>query len=105
MTKQLYIIDYECAHWCGGSSNVVVWAEDEDHAQLLAEDHMEEAMRELFSDEYNESWDEEDESGDYDNECAYTVNSVETLGPGHDNWEFYLDPGQSSFYPVIGEPE
>lgn len=109
MTKQLYIIDYECAHqcahWCGGSSNVVVWAEDEDHALSLAESHMEEEMRELFSDEYNDVYDEELEEGDYDQEYDYIVNSVEAFGPGHDQWNFYLDPGQSIYYPVVGEPE
>ena len=105
MTKQLFIIDYECAHWCGGSSNVVVWAEDEEHAKFLAEYHMEDAMRDLFSDEYNDVYDEELDAGDYDNESAVTVNSVEAFGPGHDNWEFYLDAGQSEFYPVIGEPD
>jgi hypothetical protein len=95
MKKQLFLIDYECAHWCGGSSNVVVWAENEDHAELLAEVHMEENMRELFCDEYAEDGP--------DDESAVTINSVEPFGPGHEQWVFFLDPTQNQFYPVIGE--
>lgn len=97
MTKQLFIIEYEFAHWCGGSSNVVVWAEDADDAVILAEVHMEENMRELF-------WDEYAEDGP-DDESAFTVNSVEPFGPGHEQWGFFLDPTQDQFYPVIGEAE
>lgn len=97
MTKQLYLIDYECAHWCGGQSNVVVWAEDEDDAREVASYHMEEEMRELFSDEY------EDE--EHDDESSVSVNSVEEFGPAHDEWRFFLDPSQSQFYPIIGEPD
>lgn len=103
MTKQLYLIDYESAHWCGGSSNVVVWAENKNHASELAEVHMEEDMRELFSGEYALT---EDEEGDwYTEESAVSVNSVEEFGPTHDEWQFFLDPSQSQFYPVIGEPD
>lgn len=97
MTKQLYLIDYECAHWCGGSSNVVVWAENKNHARELAEVHMEEDMRELFSGEY------EDEK--HDDESAVSVNSVEEFGSIHDEWQFFLDPSQLQFYPIIGEPD
>lgn len=105
MTKQLYIIDYECAHWCGGQSNVVVWAENADHALLLAEFHMEEDMRELFSDEYNDEYDEENECGMYDEESAVTVNSIEVFNEDHEQWKFFCDPSQEGFYPVIGEPD
>jgi hypothetical protein len=95
MTKQLFIIEYESAHWCGGQSNVVVWAEDEAHAEILAEAHMEETMRELFSDEYEEEG--------LDDESAVTINSVEPFCLGHEQWVFFLDPSQDQFYPVIGE--
>jgi len=100
--KKLYLIDYECAHWCGGQSNVVVWAESADHASEVAEVHMEEEMRELFSGEYDS---EEEDGGLYDDESAVSVNSVEEFGPSHDEWGFYQDPTQSQFYPVIGEPD
>ena len=54
MTKQLYIIDYDNAHWCGGNLNVVVWARDEDHAVEVAEWFMDEQQRELFLAEFEE---------------------------------------------------
>lgn len=103
MTKQLFIIDYECAHWCGGPSNVVVWAEDADDAREVASYHMEEEMRELFSDEYRDECDEED--CEHSDESAVTINSVEEFGPDHEEWQFFLDPSQSQFYPIIGEPD
>lgn len=100
MTKQLYLIDYENAQWCGGQLNVVVWAQDADEAALLAEDHMTEVQRQLFADEYEDYAEEYGE----DDESPVSVNSVEPFGPKHEQWEFYLDPSQAEFYPVVGEP-
>lgn len=42
MQKQLWVIDYECAHWCGGQSHCLVWAEDEDVARDEADVFMDE---------------------------------------------------------------
>ena len=84
---------------------MVVWAENADHAVLLAEYHMEEAMRELFSDEYNDDYDEENERGMYDDESAVTVNSIEVFDENHECWKFFCDPSQAEFYPVIGDPQ
>jgi hypothetical protein len=100
LMKKLYLIDYENAHWCGGQLNVVVWAHDEEDAIVEAEYHMEEEQRELFSDEYN---DEEDK--EYADDQAYTVNSVEPFDENHEQWKFYQDSSQSSFYPVVGSPD
>ena len=100
-TKQLYLIEYDCAHWAGASDYVVVWAYSPSHAEVLAESHMEEHMRELYADEYND----DEEEGNFDDECAYMVQSVEEFGPEHEAWKWYQDPGQAEFYPVIGEPE
>jgi hypothetical protein len=97
--KKLFLIDYENAHWCGGQLNVCVWAESGDEAVLLAEDHMADEQRELYSDEYMEA--EDDWMAD---ECPYTVNRVEEFGPSHEEWKFYMDPTQrNEFYPTIGE--
>lgn len=97
--KKLFLIYYESAHWCGAGNHVVVWATSVPHAEYLAEDHMEEDMRELYSDEYT------DEDGLYDDESAVSVITCEEFGPEHENWKFFQDPSQSSFYPVIGEPK
>lgn len=94
--KQLYIIEYESLHWCGGKSNVVVYASDEDDATELAEEHMDLEMRDLFLTEYEEQPELEDEP-------AYSVNSVEEFNPEHDQWKFFIDETQRiSFYPIIG---
>jgi hypothetical protein len=97
--KNLYLIDYENAHWCGGQLYVVVSAPSAEHAECLAADWMEETQRELFVDEYGD----EEECQDFAEEVAYIVNSVELLNEEHEHWQWYKDPSQSSFYPVINE--
>lgn len=103
MNKKLWLIDYENAHWCGGQLNVVVWAETADEALYLAEGHMEDEQRELFSDHAEEQC-EEDEDDSILMESFVSVNSVVEFNEDHDEWKFFQMPGQSSFYPVIGEP-
>lgn len=100
MTKQLFLIEYESSQWCGGKSYVVVWATDDFMAEDAAQDHMDEEMRALFADEYD------DEGQDADDSAPSTVNSVEPFGPEHEAWVWYQDPEQrAAFYPTIGEPQ
>jgi hypothetical protein len=82
----------------------VVWAENADEARLEASVFMEDSMRELFSDEYSDEFDDETETGFYDDEQAYTVNWCEPLTHEHEHWEYYVNPTQADFYPVIGSP-
>lgn len=98
MTKQLFIIDYESSQWCGGQSHCVVWATDADDAVDQASVYMEEEMRELFSDEY-----EDDEEECDSMECAYSVNSVEILDEKNEHWEFFQHETQAQFYPIVNE--
>lgn len=105
MNKQLYIIEYESAHFCGGESHCVVWAVNADDAQLEAGLHMEESMRELFRDEYNDEFEDSEEYGLYDDESAYVINWCEPLTVQHPHWVYYTNPTQQDFYPVIGTPE
>lgn len=96
--KKRYLIDYENAHWCGGQLNVVVYADSEDEARDIAEQHMIEAQLELFSSEY-------EEEPDAAEECPYVINSIEEFDENHDDWQFYQDPvQQANFYPEVGEP-
>ncbi len=95
-----WLINYDCAHWCGGDSKCVVEAETEDEAVILAEDFMNTEMRELFSDEYNDQSDE-DSYEDFSDEQAYNVISVEPFDEAHEEWVFYKDSEQSQFYPEI----
>lgn len=108
MTKQLYLIEYENAHWCGGSLNVVVWAIDEDNARDVAEQHMQQEQYELFMDQYDDvdgEFDGDQDAADEASACAFVVNSVEEFDENHDQWEFFKDETQESFYPVIGTPD
>jgi hypothetical protein len=94
--QELYIIEYDNAHWCGGTLHCVVWAEDETEAEDLASGFMEESQRELYSDHY-------DVSDEYDNESAFSVTSVQLL-QGSEYEEFYADPVQrANFYPLVNQ--
>lgn len=90
-----YLIDYENAHWCGGQLYVVVNAKDAVEAEEKAEMHMEECQRELFGDEYMEA------EGEFDDESAVSVNSVEEFNVNHEYRRFYKDTSQAKFYPEI----
>ncbi len=97
--KQLYVIEYENAHWCGGQLHCVVWADSEDQAQDIAGYFMDETQYDLFSDHY-----EDDPDAD-DGGCYSTVNSVELLEDS-DIKEFYADPEQrAAFYPCVNEED
>jgi hypothetical protein len=92
--KNLYIIEYENAHWCGGGLNICVYAEDETNAVELAEEYMEESQRELFYDEFSEE-------PELDEEQSYTINSVSILDESNEHWIYYNDPSQAVFYPIV----
>ncbi len=95
MQKQLYVIEYESAHWCGGQSHCVAWANSDHEAEDEAASFMESHMRELFSDGH------EDEDFDGDGDPAYSVIRVELLA-GSEDEEFYNMPDQrSNFYPCV----
>lgn len=95
MEKQLYVIEYESSQWCGGGLYCVAWATSEEEAVLEADVWMEESERELFSDEYA------DDEGCNDEECAYTVNSVQLMA-GSEFEEYYNMPDQrAEFYPCV----
>lgn len=93
-----FLIEYENAHWCGASGTYcVVNAKDADEAVIIASDHMEQEMRDLFSSEYED----EDEGWQYDDESAVSVTNVEEFDDTHEAWNWYLDPVQSQFYPEV----
>lgn len=93
--KQIYIIDYESSQWCGGGLHCLVMADSEDHAEMIADNFMEDTQRELFGDHY----DAEDSDGN-EEDCAYTVNSTELLA-GSEHEKYAADPSQESFYPKV----
>ncbi len=93
MEKQLYIIEYDNSRWCGGTLHCVAWATSTDDAEDEASNFMDSSQYELFSDSYEEEENEE--------ECYYTVNSVELL-IGSEYEQYYNDPQQRhAFYPCV----
>ena len=94
MTK--YVITYECAHWCGGESQVVVNAESEQGALEKAGLHMHEDMYELFHTEYQDSI----EDGTYeDGETTFVVNDIQEFDSTHKYWKYYKDLSQAQVWP------
>lgn len=90
-----YLIEYQSSQWCGGNSYVIVRDVDSaDAAVLKAEEHMASTMMELFSDEYHE-----DDGSEYDDECPYTVDSVEVFDEKNEHWEFYKK--SNYYYPEV----
>ena len=91
--KQLYIIQYQSAHWCGGIATCVVWANSEKEATDKAECHMEDEMHELFADEIEEE--------DLAHEPQAVVDHVQCL-VGHNLEEYYNDENHClNFYPCV----
>lgn len=93
-----YLIEYENMFWCGGNMNVVVNASSPEEAMELADSHMDEEQRSLFSEEFEEALEDDP---NFDDSATYIVNSVEELTPKHEDWGFYMDPDQAAFYPEI----
>lgn len=97
----LWLINFESSQWVSGwESKVVVEAESAEEAEIKASDFMEEVieeeMRGLFQDEY-----EDEEDTDVKEECAYRVISVEPFDEAHEEWQYLKDESQKIFYPVI----
>jgi hypothetical protein len=79
-----WIIKFENSHFCGGDHTFLVTAPDAELAEDLADEPMYTYQRELFSDEY-------DEDPELDEECPYTVISVELFDKQHPFWPYRRD--------------
>lgn len=91
--KQIYIITYDNAQWCGGELYCLVEATDETEAEEVAGQWMWESQIELFADHYE---DEPLEDGD-----VPVGNVFVELLEGSDYEEYAADPSQASFYPKV----
>lgn len=75
-----YLIKFSSADWAGPGEYVIVEANTQYEAEVIASPFMEEHMYSLYSDEYS---DEEYEG----HEGPYaSVDSIEELGPDHPDW-------------------
>lgn len=93
--KQLYIIYFESANYCGYGEHVVVWASDEQEAEKKAESYMDDIMYEQDYEEYLKENDGEEA------DIWYVVKTVELLVDSG-SYKFYKDPEQrAAFYPCL----
>lgn len=92
--KQLYVIDFESANYAGGGEHCLVWAEDEDQARDLADNHMEEYYYEEDIDQL-----QEENEGEIDGPFA-TVTKVELLD-NSEHKEFAEKESNRQFYPFV----
>ncbi len=97
--KQLYIIEYDSMHWCGGTSHCVAWADSEDEAVEVASMHMEDYMFDLFADEIADQ--EYTHGTGISEEQQHNVVFCKLL-EGSEFEEYYADPVQRlNFYPCV----
>jgi hypothetical protein len=91
----MWIIYFESANYCGYGEYCIVNAETEDEARNIAEPYAESHYYDEDSDQYYQDYEGEEA------ECWASIMRVEEFGPEHDCWEYYQDPNQTHFYPVI----
>lgn len=91
---KLWIVYFESANYCGYGEYCVVRADDSTNAEIIAESYAEDNYCEEDSDQWY------DENG-HDPDRWAEIKKVELFDEGHECWQYYIDPSQSSFYPVI----
>ena len=97
--KQLYVIYFESANYCGGGEHCVVWASSAEEAEDKAASYMNDFYYEEDYDQFAEDTDGEEA------DVWHTVISVELLSDS-DSKEFYADPAQrAAFYPCVNEED
>lgn len=93
--KQLYVIYFTSANYCGYGEHCVVWAENEEKAREIAAPYAEAFY---YEDDYNQYVEENDGE---DADAWASINTVELLIES-DSYEFYQDKEQrESFYPCV----
>jgi hypothetical protein len=89
----LYLIYAESANYAGYGQHFVVEAEAEEEAKELAEAEIEDYFYQQDQDQLEEE--------DVEVHTYGSIVRVEEFGPGHDEWQYYLDPGQAQFYTKV----
>lgn len=95
--RELYVIEFESANFCGASSTCMVWATSTDDAVAEFEEcgWGEEFYREEDVDQF------EDENVDDDPGVIWssTVGATRLIGSRFEEWA--KDPSQKSFYQIV----
>ena len=101
MTKELYVVYFESANFCGAGEYVLVWATSEQDAMdnfdlaMYAEDFYREQDEEQYREE--SGYDEDDDSWDEGVQWA-NIRSAELLEDSeHKEWALNPQPGCSEY--------
>jgi len=106
MQKELWIVYFESANYCGYGQHCLVWATDEDDARDQATSYAYNYYFEEDGDQVKEDagW-EEDSGEDFDDTGMEYANIVRVYPLASDQAEdirgYLLDETQKSFYPII----
>jgi hypothetical protein len=94
MKKELYVVEFESANYCGAPEYCRVWADSEDEAMFQAEMYAEDFYCEQDEDQYM------DENKEYPDCWAHMCSAV--LQEGSEYEEFIADPVQANtYYPIV----
>ena len=99
MTKELYVVEFESANYCGAGEYCLVWASNEKDAEDAASAHAEE----FYYEQDSEQWEEENE-GESDEDVTWAnMKSAYPLASdeAEDVRKYLLDPTQVRFYPIV----
>lgn len=94
--KELWVVEFESAHYAGASEHCLAWAENEDNAKDAAADWAEEFYYEQDQKQFLEENDSDD------GESYANVVSAQLL-VGSDFEKYVNDPSQASFYPIVND--
>jgi hypothetical protein len=101
MEKELYVVYFESANYCGYGEHCLVWATDSEDAKEAATDYAEDHYYQQDEDQYKEEHEHDDE--DFEGPWASFTKDPYPLASeeGEDICKWLLDPTQVSFYPIV----
>ncbi len=100
MTKELYVVEFESANYCGAPEHCVAWASNEDEAKEAASEYADSFYYEQDCDQWHE------ENGeDEDPDMWANIMSAEPMSESR-HLEFYNMPDQrAAFYECVNEAD
>lgn len=97
MSKELYVVYFESANYCGYGEHCLVWAVNEDDARDAASDYADNFYYEQDCAQY-----EEENDGDSDGVSWASIMEVYPLASDKaEDIRGYLLTAQKQFYPIV----
>lgn len=104
MEKELWVVYFESANYCGYGEHCLVWATSEKDAKYAASSYAEEQCMQQDSDQYKEEYGDNEDDEDClqgvlwaNVQTAFALSSEE----GEDVRGYLLDDTQKQFYPIV----